>query len=1120
MEPKERLGPSDYRFVAVCLALLALTTWYTLRNFYRAFPEASIDFRVNRAEGQRIAERFLEQQGDRTAGYRQASKFDFDDDAKTFLEREAGLEQANRLMGTRVRLWRWSYRWFQPRQKEEFRADITTAGEFAGFSHELPEDAARPAATEEQARALAEDFLRSRVHRDPGSLDFVESSSSTLPKRTDWTFTWKERDFNLHDATLRREVTILGDEVGRYREFLKIPEQWMRDYERLRSKNNLAQTVDTFVFVLLLIGLIATIAMRVRRRDIRWRRAAAIGAAGMVLSLAASLNGFPLSEFGFPTTDTYSSFVATELLQALLSALGVGGFLFLLVAGAEAVYRGAYPQQLSVGSFLCARGLRTKRFFLGAILGLALTGIFFAYQVVFYMVATRLGAWAPAEVPYDDMLNTRFPWAFVLIGGFFPAVFEEFGFRMFAIPFLQKLTRWLPAAVLLAGFIWGFGHAGYPNQPFYIRGLEVGIGGVALGSVMLRWGILPTLIWHYSVDAMYTAMLLLRSHSLYFRLSGAASAGIFVLPVVAALVAYWRRGGFEPEAGLLNGDEPVAVEPPAAEAVAEAQDARHHPLGARLRLAAIAVLSLGALSLAIPVSHFGASPKYRLTADEARASSDAFLRRLGVDPGAYLHVTYPAVHWGGDDELAAKYFLERQPVGAASKLFERFRPIQHWATRYFKSLDKEEFTITVHPESGKVMGWSHQLPEDLAGADISADRARQIATSFAAADGLDVSAMDLKESESEKRKARRDYSLVWEARTGDPRNLDEAHYRVAIGVAGDRVVSLRNYWKIPEAFVRERSRQNYISIALLVLKIAVIAGGVVLALWTLIRNIRQGLVPWRRVLRVAAIPAAMTIVGFLLSAPSQVYRSYQTAIPLETFQLMLYVTLGIGALFTAVLYGAAAGFVMSCYPDSLAAFRAARRRVRAWDALFALVLAAGLWILLRQAGALLAERFHGQAIIEIGSPDLIGLPLPWLAAVAGAVGTWFGGAAVLAGLALAMRMLPRQWMAAPVVLLIAAVGVPESVRTPGELALEYGAGLAAVACAWAFCKWFARENYLAYAAVLWALALHSGMLELLGSGNPALQMQGWALAAVLAIGIVWMVAPAAAGERMSSGTPA
>ena len=96
-------------------------------------------------------------------------------------------------------------------------------------------------------------------------------------------------------------------------------------------------------------------------------------------------------------------------------------------------------------------------------------------------MAYKLGAWSPADVPYSDLLNTRFPWLFVLFGGYLPAVSEEFLFRMFAIPFLRKLVRWLPAAVVLAGFIWGFGHAGYPKQPFFIRGLEVGIGGVALG---------------------------------------------------------------------------------------------------------------------------------------------------------------------------------------------------------------------------------------------------------------------------------------------------------------------------------------------------------------------------------------------------------------------------------------------------------------------------------------------------------------------------------------------------------------------------------------------------------------------------------------------------------------
>ena len=141
---QDRLRASDYRFIAICLALLGASTWFSVRNFYRAFPEASIDFRVNRSDAQTLAARFLEQRNYAVNGYRQASRFDFDDQAKTFLEREAGLERANRIMGSRVRLWRWSYRWFRPLQKEEYRVDITPAGEFVGFEHQIAEETPRP----------------------------------------------------------------------------------------------------------------------------------------------------------------------------------------------------------------------------------------------------------------------------------------------------------------------------------------------------------------------------------------------------------------------------------------------------------------------------------------------------------------------------------------------------------------------------------------------------------------------------------------------------------------------------------------------------------------------------------------------------------------------------------------------------------------------------------------------------------------------------------------------------------------------------------------------------------------------------------------------------------------
>jgi membrane protease YdiL (CAAX protease family) len=1122
----ERLRRSDLRFIAICLAMLAGTVWFSVRNFYRAFPEASIDFRVNRQAASSIAGKFLSDQGYRLGGYREASRFSFDDQAKTFLEREIGLERANQIMQSRLHLWRWSYRWFRPQQKEEYRIDIATGGEVVGFQHEIAESEARPSLTPEQARAMAEEFLRKQFHRDLGALEFVEASSLDRPARTDQVFTWKERDFSLKDATYRVEVTILGNEPGGYSEYLKVPDQWSRDYERLRSRNEVTQYVDTALVLVLLVGMIATIALRVRRHDVKWNRAAWVGIIGAGLSFLASWNGFPLREFNYPTTDSYASFVARQLLQSVFEAVAAGGLLFVLTAGAEPLYRSTFGNKISLGNLFRPRGLRTRGFFLGSILGISLTGAFVAYQIAFYLLAYRFGAWSPADVPYSDLLNTRLPWAFVLFGGFFPAVSEEFLFRMFAIPFLRRLVRSMMAALLLAGFLWGFGHAGYPQQPFYIRGLEVGIGGVVLGAILLRWGILPTLVWHYSMDAMYSALLLLRSHSLYFKLSGAASAGIMVLPVLIALAMYLRRGGFEPEAGLTNASEAATVEvaTPAGDEEAtvltstESPAPQCRPLPHHMRLAGIMIFVLGMLSLLVPLQRFGAVPDYRITAEQARAVADDFLRRQGIDTSGFRHIAFPATHWTGDNALAGKYILEHRRTAVASELFESNRPLQHWLVRYYRSLDKEEAVVSLNPETGKVLSFDHTIPEDRPGADLAPEVARPIAVAFASAMGWNLSGMDLKESSSEKMKARRDHTFVWEARLGDPRNVDEAHFRVTLEVAGDRVVSLRFGWKIPEDFTRARSRQSALSIALVALRITSgsFLGGA--GIWLLVRRIRKGLVQWGYVIRLAIPLALISLLGQLLSL-HLAFRAYDSAIPLLTFQVMAWIGLIIGLVFNFLIYTAAWGLLTSFYPDVSATLRATYRKTCGADAAVAMLLAVGFVVLLNHLHMLLMDRFPSQALYAIASPDVIVSAAPAVSVIASALGSTLVYAAGLAVLVKLVELLPRRWMTVPAGLLLAATLVSGDVRSIGEFVLQYGIALAAVGCGMWFCFYFARRNYLAYALALLAVSsLSHGTTQLLTQPNPALQFQGWLVIAMLAAASAWALLPATKSAPANSAT--
>ena len=44
---------------------------------------------------------------------------------------------------------------------------------------------------------------------------------------------------------------------------------------------------------------------------------------------------------------------------------------------------------------------------------------------------------------------------------------------------------------------------------------------------------LPLLVWHFTVDALYTALVMLRSHNAYYVVSGAIAAGILLVPLVA-----------------------------------------------------------------------------------------------------------------------------------------------------------------------------------------------------------------------------------------------------------------------------------------------------------------------------------------------------------------------------------------------------------------------------------------------------------------------------------------------------------------------------------------------------------------------------------------------------------
>ncbi len=272
------------------------------------------------------------------------------------------------------------------------------------------------------------------------------------------------------------------------------------------------------------------------------------------------LNQWPLVRAGYNTNDSYASFVATELVRALIESLSLALLVVIAFAPGEPLYRAGQPNHLRLGSAFTFDGFRTRQFFCSGFIGLCLAAAHIGFVVGFYVVGRRFGVWAPQDLQYSDTLSTTLPWIYPLTIGIYAAASEEFLFRMFSVRFLMRVTRWRILAIVLPAFAWGFLHSNYPQEPPYIRGIEVGAIGIVAGWVMLRWGILATLTWHYTVDAFLTSLSLMRSQDLYTRISGAVVGFAAAILVAVAGLLYLRRGRFADETDLLNRAQPL-VEP-------------------------------------------------------------------------------------------------------------------------------------------------------------------------------------------------------------------------------------------------------------------------------------------------------------------------------------------------------------------------------------------------------------------------------------------------------------------------------------------------------------------------------------------------------------------------------
>jgi membrane protease YdiL (CAAX protease family) len=948
------------------------------------------------------------------------------------------------------------------------------------------------------------------MSRKLGTLEFVTESLQSRPNRLDYSFTYKVKDFEpAPESDYRITVTVQGSEVAEYREYLRVPETWRQSYDKLRSYNQTTGSVASLFIVLTIAAMVAVIFFRLRNRDIRWKTAMWFGIIGFVLVFLNQLNMIPLSMLNYDTTASFSGFLIERLMQILLASILQGGVvIFLLTAAAETLYRERYGQFASISRMFSWRGWRTKSFFKGVLLGLTLTAFFFAYQIVFYLIADKFGAWSPADVPYSNLLNTAFPWLAVLLIGFFPAVSEEFISRAFSIPFLHKYLKSGFLAIVISAAIWGFGHAAYPNQPFYIRGLEVGFAGIIIGLVMLRWGILPALVWHYTVDALYTAFLLFRSGNWYFIVTAAVATGILVIPLLIALINYLRAGKFLPEEGIRNQDDITEAPPEAAPkepAVKAPIATSYQPLTGGTRLRGIILGILCILVTLIPFQKLGdTAPEFKITRAEALRIADEFLVSQGVDvrdmkSGVDIHQRI--------NGITGKYFLTLGGIEDFNRLTGDNVPPNLWEVRRFIPENRDQWYIRINPESGEIATFQHMLPEETEGDSLTQDGARLLVEAFMTERGINLEQYVLKNEYSTKRPVRMDHYFTYEAKEGDPRHFEEAKYRISFGVGGSKIIagSLSGFYKIPEAWERERESTTALKAVFRVIRILAIAVFIGLAILFLVLLTKAGKIPWGKAALIGIIPTVITALNGFNFFDTLLYQ-YQVTIPYQMYSLQTLVAFIMSLIFVYLFWFLGTALLLGCYPKAPTDFRGVNRRAAGVDNLVAVFLGISFIMLLTTVKSALQAAFPAWIPFDgIFIDSAIARPVPFLMQFSsGLSGTLILLLIAGFGIYLWKNVLTKPWMRIPAILLFLFAVTPGAAQDLGEIVLTWISSILLLILFMYITVLYLRNNTLSYVAAAFGIVMFRKAMVLITPGTATVShgIVVWALGLIV---ILWIV---------------
>lgn len=417
-----------------------------------------------------------------------------------------------------------------------------------------------------------------------------------------------------------------------------------------------------------------------------------------------------------------------------------------------------------------------------------------------------------------------------------------------------------------------------------------------------------------------------------------------------------------------------------------------------------------------------------LTMDRAQALNKA--REL-----AQLHQWGPAdyqqaVTFSTDEET--KNFIELEAGGKeelAHIIKEEYYSPYTWHVRHFREQEARETHIAFAPD-GKPVGFKELLPEKLPGAALSAQEAKELAEK-SAHEEWSINFEDyvlIEQAQETKLSGRIDHTFVYKHRT---KKVGNADYRLTLTVSGEALTALSLSVQVPEAFKRRyehmRSANNTIAfLAQIAMILLYFFGG---CLGALLYFTRRKWVLWRPAFAWSTGIAFLLFLASLSQFPS-LWMYYDTAVQRSTFIINIMISFVSEFAYVAGTYGiiiaAAEALSRKAFPHHIQLWRVWQKDIASTYTILGKTiggyLAVGPFMAFVIAAYFFALRYLGwwMPSSTLIDPNIVAHYVPWLSAIAGALGAGFMEECLFRAIPLASAALLAQRYGHRTTLLISA----------------------------------------------------------------------------------------------------